>query len=338
MVESYGLKVSKPGFSVFDADDEDLIYSSKFKGWKILAKGSISIGGATDTVAHGLSFEPAALVFQTYTDAEANSGNYLFCGFDQSTTSTGGAQGTVYWTDSTNLNIDCQTTETGYYFILVDPAEDATGSATDQQDYGIKVSTTGNNVLTAEDTDLSLTSRFKTFKEETNGTANVTIAADTINGAHTAAVTTITVNSTAGFDSSGVIWIEEAGLGTAEAVAYTGTTATTFTGCTRGYWGSTATTHATNDRVRTAYGKADVSHSLGYPPAFSVFYNESGGNARQVPHFLANALPTKGTCLAFTDNNTLKIRIEMDDPTIAPDWNIDGTYPFRYYIFKDSIT
>jgi hypothetical protein len=56
----------------------------------------------------------------------------------------------------------------------------------------------------------------------------------TINGAQGSGVTTITVASTAGYPSSGYLAIGQ------ESIQYTGKTATTFTGCTRGLWGSTA--------------------------------------------------------------------------------------------------
>lgn len=59
-----------------------------------------------------------------------------------------------------------------------------------------------------------------------------------LNGAINAVVTTITVNSTVGFPTTGYITIE------AEAISYTGTNATQFTGCTRGADGTTAASHA----------------------------------------------------------------------------------------------
>jgi hypothetical protein len=55
--------------------------------------------------------------------------------------------------------------------------------------------------------------------------------------------TTINVTSTTGFASAGFIIIE------AEAIEYTGKTGTSFTGCTRGKYGTTATTHWTTDYV-----------------------------------------------------------------------------------------
>lgn len=58
-----------------------------------------------------------------------------------------------------------------------------------------------------------------------------------LDGAIDNSVTTITVISTTGFQSVGYITID------AEAISYTGVTATTFTGCTRGADGTTAASH-----------------------------------------------------------------------------------------------
>ena len=60
------------------------------------------------------------------------------------------------------------------------------------------------------------------------------ITTTTTSTTHTDSVTTITVASTTGFDSSGTIFIAN------EQVTYTGTTSTTFTGCTRGANSTTA--------------------------------------------------------------------------------------------------
>lgn len=59
-----------------------------------------------------------------------------------------------------------------------------------------------------------------------------------LNGAIGAGDTTITVSSTTGFPTVGIITID------LEAIRYTGTGATTFTGCSRGYDGTTAAAHA----------------------------------------------------------------------------------------------
>ena len=70
--------------------------------------------------------------------------------------------------------------------------------------------------------------------------------ATTLNGAINSAVTTITVTSATTFPTSGRIDIDT------ELITYTGTTATTFTGCTRGVNGSTAASHLTAATVTNA--------------------------------------------------------------------------------------
>jgi len=60
--------------------------------------------------------------------------------------------------------------------------------------------------------------------------------------------TTVTVDSTASFESSGFLKIED------EIIQYTGKTSTTFTGLIRGSAGTTATTHADNVAVFEASG------------------------------------------------------------------------------------
>ena len=60
------------------------------------------------------------------------------------------------------------------------------------------------------------------------------ISTTTTSTTHTDSVTTITVSSTSGFDSAGTIVIAN------ESITYTGTTSTTFTGCTRGAASTTA--------------------------------------------------------------------------------------------------
>jgi hypothetical protein len=72
----------------------------------------------------------------------------------------------------------------------------------------------------------------------------------TVSGAHTAAVTTISVVSTTGYPSTGTLLIN------GEAISYTGITSTTFTGCTRGVLGTTAVAFTGSETV-------DVYLSLG---------------------------------------------------------------------------
>ena len=64
-----------------------------------------------------------------------------------------------------------------------------------------------------------------------------------MNGAINASVTTITVDSTSVFPSSGTIQIDD------EKITYTNTTSTTFTGCSRGEGGTAAVSHSDNVTV-----------------------------------------------------------------------------------------
>jgi hypothetical protein len=65
-----------------------------------------------------------------------------------------------------------------------------------------------------------------------------------LDGSIDASQTTITVDSTTGFPTVGFVTIDS------EVIKYTGTTATQFTGCTRGADGTGATTHMDNAPVR----------------------------------------------------------------------------------------
>jgi hypothetical protein len=83
-----------------------------------------------------------------------------------------------------------------------------------------------------------------------------------LSGNITSSVTTIPVASTTGFDaadySNGVVLIGS------EYVSYTGLTATTFTGCTRGAFGTIAASHTSGDAIyMTLYEAARVEAIIG---------------------------------------------------------------------------
>ena len=69
------------------------------------------------------------------------------------------------------------------------------------------------------------------------------IASTTLNGSHSASVTTLTLTSTTGFDTSGKVYIG------GEEVTYTGITGNDITGCTRGANSTTAAIHASGVTV-----------------------------------------------------------------------------------------
>jgi hypothetical protein len=90
-----------------------------------------------------------------------------------------------------------------------------------------------------------------------------------LNGALTsAAVTTITVDDTTAFSTSGILQIEN------EKVRYTGKTATTFTGCTRGSEGSVRAAHADN----TSVYQGVYSSNKGSSTAFDYFTDDAKVN------------------------------------------------------------
>lgn len=72
-------------------------------------------------------------------------------------------------------------------------------------------------------------------------TAPATIQGDVtkLTSAATATATTLNVTSTTGFPASGTLWVDY------EVITYSGVTATSFTGCTRGTSGTDAATHDT---------------------------------------------------------------------------------------------
>ena len=77
------------------------------------------------------------------------------------------------------------------------------------------------------------------------------ISTNNLNGSLNDSATTITVNSTTGFDSTGTLYIGN------EQVTYTGTTSTTFTGCTRGASSTTAASHS-DDVVVAQFDRGGV--------------------------------------------------------------------------------
>jgi hypothetical protein len=88
-------------------------------------------------------------------------------------------------------------------------------------------------------------------------------------GGITSAVTTIPVDTTMGFPPSGRLLIES------EYVDYTGATATTFTGCTRGANGSTAAAHGFGFGVFQTYGGTTLAGGTSH-----YFHGcEASGNA-----------------------------------------------------------
>ena len=138
------------------------------------------------------------------------------------------------------------------------------------------------------------------------------IVTTTTSTTHTDSVTTITVSSTSGFDSSGTIHIAN------EEITYTGTTSTTFTGCTRGANSTTAASIASGVQVAQFTGGGVPSHIV------RTLDN----------NFILYPFPNKGYTLKF-DYFTFPSHLSAhDDTTTIPDRFapviIDGATSYAY--------
>ena len=145
---------------------------------------------------------------------------------------------------------------------------------------------------------------FITQEDEINTTTTSTT--------HTDSVTTITVSSTTGFDSAGTLFIGN------EQITYTGTTSTTFTGCTRGANSTTAATIASGITVTQFDG--------GGVPEFVVRTPDN--------NYLLYPFPTKSVTIKF-DYYTFPTDMSAHgDTTTVPDRFaaviIDGATAFVY--------
>lgn len=127
--------------------------------------------------------------------------------------------------------------------------------------------------------------------------ASTLLGGTLLDGALSDAATTITVDSTADFASSGEIRIND------EVISYTGKTATTFTGCTRGFDNTTAAAHSTTDEVNERYSSGILSmsdrsqvqtHILSSVDGFVTihFFGDAGGTdyvrTLSIPYTAAN--------------------------------------------------
>ena len=138
------------------------------------------------------------------------------------------------------------------------------------------------------------------------------ITTTNLDGSLTDSATTITVNSTTGFDSTGTIFIGN------EQITYTGTSSTTFTGATRGANDTTAAAHSDDTQVAQF---------------------ESGGVPQYVArtpdnNFLLYPFPTKGFSLKYDFFSFPTDMSSHSDTTTIPDRFaaviVDGATAFVY--------
>jgi hypothetical protein len=138
------------------------------------------------------------------------------------------------------------------------------------------------------------------------------ITTNNLNGSLNDSATTITVDSASSFDSTGTIYIEN------EQVTYTGTSSTTFTGCTRGANSTTAASHS--DDVQVA------QFNRGGRPQYVI---RSPDN-----NYLLYPFPNKVYSVKFEYYTYPSDMSDHDDTTTIPDRFaaviIDGATAFVY--------
>ena len=145
-----------------------------------------------------------------------------------------------------------------------------------------------------------------------------------LNGGITNSDTTITVDSTTAFTSSGVLLIGS------ELITYSGKTPTTFTGCVRGVAGTTAAAHLDNAVVTlaTTFTGWGDSSGFGIPQQlrlwseanfgeYLLFNPTNGGIYMWVPNYTNNILNINNRAELLSPTSTGIYQTDADCPSVA---------------------
>lgn len=202
--------------------------------------------------------------------------------------------------------------------------------------HGLKISQPGIDVNTATDAQLLISSKFPMFKIFDQTAFDLKMYKTQLNGAINSSTGTITVDSTAGFRSTGgYIWIF--GSFDYECIKYSSTNATQFLGCNRGHLGTSADSHADNAVVSAGQNELQYSHGLGYPPVHFVFQSKAGDKIL-CPRFV-DAVGTSWIDV-YSTSSIVHVSIELQDFNTQP-FVPAGTYDqydFIRFTMGDSIT
>lgn len=155
----------------------------------------------------------------------------------------------------------------------------------------------------------------------------------TINAAGSLPQATITVISTAGFPTAGVIWIQTSNNGS-QAVTYTGTTATTFTGCTGGsgglvvgafVWAAplTTTIAAGSNGQTLPQSTLNVVSTAGFPASGRILVASSVGT--DIVFYTGTTATTFTGCTGGTGSLTTGGTVKNVSPTPQDIMNIEMT-------------
>ena len=190
----YGLKISKDGYDVKTATSTQLSYSSQWSNFKIkeVITTTVTLTGAdtsgSNTVNNPLSYSP---IYFPYVNSSTISGKWrpaLMGGTVSMPDDTNWAGVVVNYRPATN-DFYCYISHIGsgtrtFIFkiiIFVDKFTGSGASITAIDDYGLKVSKSGSDVLSVNDHDLSMTSKFANLTVAVSGTSSIT---DTGNVTH----------------------------------------------------------------------------------------------------------------------------------------------------------
>jgi len=147
----YGIKISKSGEDVMTTEDKNLVYSSGFDTMKLFErKSGTSVGGANVTLSHPLNYKAAYMAYRK----PSGQFYYQYCA----------VRGEMKATEVvfSNLNagdeISC--------LIFYNPANVGITDYTKVKtgDYGVKASQSNEDVFTAAENKLSMSSQYSTLQ------------------------------------------------------------------------------------------------------------------------------------------------------------------------------
>lgn len=188
---NYGFKASLPGFNTGTGTaDKNLAFNSAYKHLMVRGKGKAT--STSFNYAHSLGYKP------TFDGYMLTSSKY-FLNYFQTPFVGYQFENTLYgniFSNATNLSVNCATANRLIYICYVNPFTSTSGAqtTTSQGDYGIKMSVAGDDVKTAADGVLGLTSKFQAPLIIDSGTITVNVDAigPTTEGSPTAQKTNYT--------------------------------------------------------------------------------------------------------------------------------------------------
>jgi hypothetical protein len=165
-VNDYGMKVSRQGIDVKTCSDSQLLWSSSFRMPLVIQTGTYGISDPTSTqtiVTHNLGYTP--ICFPLVNGFNFSGGDNGSCDFDCGNSLAGGGVMNIDDTKIWYRGGSFSSSKTVTYFIFpldleqdisgvnINTTDDTVGSPT--TDYGWKVSKTGEDVLTADLSELA---------------------------------------------------------------------------------------------------------------------------------------------------------------------------------------